>query len=999
MKQPVSLFAQNSFSRKINQEDVQEIQDRSGFEILNMDGQKRRRDKLSPVARSNSGHHEQLILQYHNPQQLITPKNENITERLQTFAQTEQFKQSKSFRKLIVYFHQKDFIKILLAPYKLTTSFTLKHFNLVNDLGASFKYQVGRFNENQKSLIHQYISLIDIRIQLRLKFRTIKTKCKHYLQHIHNQIPLIEPMSNLKFCWDLMCFGIRIYLIVVIPILMAFHNQNFIDKQQIPLILFSIALIYDIILRAFTVTYDQGLPVRDRYLLYKKQLNFSTLLELFSFIYTIIICLQSDNIIDKNIIGDGWPKFILVLLYIQVANILKFIDISQYSFKLSRMSTSIVELIKLITLILLVQHVFSCVWLVFGIQCQDTQQQSWLDKFEHDQWSYQFLQSFYFICVTTFTVGYGDLTPKNPPEQIFTIFYMFLCMLLFSYTVNTIGSILTQIKESSDKIKTKLTAINQYMHNKQISPTLQFKVREQLYFYLKQEVVQQVNEQSEIISMLPEELQHSLRIEAAKSLINKCPFFSENFSNEILNQLLEEVNFQIFQPGATIQSKDEFFIHIIEQGQVEVLYKKKIIQTLERFDYFGLEEFVNQQYNPNFIYKSNAFTSVLSIPYTYFHKILSQNDLENQKFHNLLTSQSCISKFCFICKNKRHSTQCCSLVHFIPNREVVLKRYLYRKKQKKRIKQERRIRQLSINEMNLIDGQNQIKQIQFKNACYNQKMIESTVNKFQIENQIALETLFPTIEQPISVDSQSESENDDPDEIKDQSFSQQNQNSRRGSKQIPCISSKNLFQYQILDKIKKERQNRLIQPLQPQFLMSQYGQLNVNPNPNPNPNININTNTKQQLKKLLLSKPGQPDYDEQITQIQELNFFNDLRQKMNNLLLFPKTEQEQIEFLYKKILNLKEDLSEMSDFEILKNYEVFNRQWNADQVVKKLVQKQKKFRGFKKLKRFLLFPFLYVNKYLDKKDQGDLFKPTEKPKKKRPTRPKVIKKTRVSPKI
>ncbi|CAK68968.1 unnamed protein product (macronuclear) [Paramecium tetraurelia] len=991
MKQQVSFLAKNTFSRNINSDEVNEIQDRSGYDIFNMDGQNRKKEKLSPIIQSNSGHHESLILQYANPQQLITPKNENFTQRLQPIAQTDLNKQTKSFRKLIVYFHQKDFIKRLLAPQKLTSSFTLKHFNLINDLGASFKYQVGRYNENQKSLIHQYISLIDIRIQLRLKFRTIKTQCKHYFQYIHNQIPLIEPMSNLKFFWDLICFGIRIYLIVIIPILMAFHHQNFIDQQYVPLIFVSIALIFDIIIRAFTVTYDQGLPVRDRYLLYKKQLNFSTLLELFSFIYTIIISLQSDNIIEKKIIGDGWPKFILVLQYIQVANILKFIDISQYSFKLSRMSTSIVELIKLITLILLVQHIFSCVWIVFGIQGQNTQQQSWLDKFEYDQWSYQFLQSFYFICVTTFTVGYGDLTPKNPPEQIFTIIYMFLCMLLFSYTVNTIGSILTQIKESSDKIKTKLTAINQYMHNKQISPTLQFKVREQLYFYLKQEVVQQVNEQSEIISMLPEELQHSLRTEAAKSLIYKCSFFNENFSNEILNQLMEDVNFQIFQPGATIQSKDEFFIHIIEQGQVEVLYKKKSIQTLEKFDYFGLEEFVTQQYNSNFVFKSNAFTSVLSIPYSHFHKILSQNDLENQKFQNLLTSQPSIQNYCFICKTKRHTTQFCSQVHFIPNREVVLKRYLYRKKQKKRVKQDRRIRQLQLNEVNIINGENQSKQIQFKNACQNQKNVEFIVNKFQVENQIALETLFPTIEQPVSVDSQSESENEDPDEVKDNSFSQQQQNSRRGSKQIPPISSNDLCQYQILDKLKKEKQNRFVPHQQAQLQMSQYGQINAN--------TNININMKQQLRKLLLCKPGLFEYQEQKAQIQELNFFNDLKQKMNNLHLFPKTEQTQIEFWYKKIVNLKEDLVDMQDFETLKNYEVFNRQWNADLVVKKLGIKLKKFRGFKKLKRYLLFPYLYVNKYLDKKDSNDQNKPVEKSKKKRPTRPKVIKKTRVSPKI
>lgn len=91
----------------------------------------------------------------------------------------------------------------------------------------------------------------------------------------------------------------------------------------------------------------------------------------------------------------------------------------------------------------------------------------------------------------------------------------------------------------------------------------------------------------------------------------------------------------------------------------------------------------------------------------------------------------------------------------------------------------------------------------------------------------------------------------------------------------------------------------------------------------------------------------------------------------------------------------------------MKNYEVFNRQWNADLVVKKVGIKPKKFRGFKKLKRFLLFPYLYVNKYLDKKDSYDQNKPVEKLKKKSiylklklgPARPKVIKKTRVSPKI
>lgn len=62
-----------------------------------------------------------------------------------------------------------------------------------------------------------------------------------------------------------------------------------------------------------------------------------------------------------------------------------------------------------------------------------------------------YLESFYFISVTMFTVGYGDRLPTSTTslitidavEKIFTIFYMFLCTFQLSYSVNTIGTLLT----------------------------------------------------------------------------------------------------------------------------------------------------------------------------------------------------------------------------------------------------------------------------------------------------------------------------------------------------------------------------------------------------------------------------------------------------------------------------------------------------------------------------------------------------------------------------
>lgn len=52
---------------------------------------------------------------------------------------------------------------------------------------------------------------------------------------------------------------------------------------------------------------------------------------------------------------------------------------------------------------------------------------------------------------------------------------MFLSTLQLSYSVNTIGSILTQMKDSSESMRKKLTLINEYMEDKKIGPTLQSK--------------------------------------------------------------------------------------------------------------------------------------------------------------------------------------------------------------------------------------------------------------------------------------------------------------------------------------------------------------------------------------------------------------------------------------------------------------------------------------------------------------------------------------------
>lgn len=68
------------------------------------------------------------------------------------------------------------------------------------------------------------------------------------------------------------------------------------------------------------------------------------------------------------------------------------------------------------------------------------------------------------------SIGYGDITPKNPTEVGFTVFIQFLSCLLYGYSINSIWSIIQELNAKVSKIHSRLNIINLYMRDKEIGP-------------------------------------------------------------------------------------------------------------------------------------------------------------------------------------------------------------------------------------------------------------------------------------------------------------------------------------------------------------------------------------------------------------------------------------------------------------------------------------------------------------------------------------------------
>ena len=96
-------------------------------------------------------------------------------------------------------------------------------------------------------------------------------------------------------------------------------------------------------------------------------------------------------------------------------------------------------------------------------------------------------------------------------------------------------------------IREKIFGISAYMRSRKISFDLQYRVREYLEYYFRQQTMQSEDiEQS--ISCLSQDLRNSLIMEANRIVLRDSQIFSKNFSEKFIAKcvnIIQETNFPV----------------------------------------------------------------------------------------------------------------------------------------------------------------------------------------------------------------------------------------------------------------------------------------------------------------------------------------------------------------------------------------------------------------------------------------------------------------------
>ncbi|CAD8172405.1 unnamed protein product [Paramecium octaurelia] len=678
-------------------------------------------NSLSSKDKVNKGKRVQFDSTLNSPSThfLVNKTNTRLSE------PPQQLHQQQQIYSVIQFCFIKRFINRISWKKKINAQFNFYQYKILKDLGSSFNLKLFRDSAlNLKPMISQFSNSHDnLNQNLKKNPREFTTKFQKHYSQLKNctnnlykkieseleKIPLITPESRSKIVWDCVVMISRLYFLFTIPLDLAWNQQQIIYGQLFATTIFMIMLlVVDFILSFNNSFYQFGQIVSNRATIAKNVISKSYGLEAISILILVIYAIIFNSSKHGFNLMNSWWDLLMLLFYVQSRNIPKLISQIEETLNLSKPSSSLLELFKLLLLLFFVLHCYSCLWYFVGYySLQYSEKGCWLEFYhiQNETWQVQYLYSFYFSTVTMFTIGYGDVVPISYLERIVAILYMMICSIQLSYSVSTVGAIIDTISAYGQEKMRKMRKINTYMQNKKIEYQLQYQIREYLNYYWESQNQVENDELNEIINQLSEDLREKLMNQSNSMILNECPLFKNNFSDALKSKLVHKIKPVVIQPENIINFDSIFpqipagqlYVCFVEFGDIQIFIQNdQIDQILEspqiaevskvgKGSSLGIISFISGKQSQE-RFRSIGFSKLLMLSRDDFLKIIQDFPEDYERFRNLYDSiqfddVSALHMKCFSCNSSYHRVLQCPLLHYIPDRELIIKRHQFSNQQ------------------------------------------------------------------------------------------------------------------------------------------------------------------------------------------------------------------------------------------------------------------------------------------------------------------------------
>lgn len=178
-------------------------------------------------------------------------------------------------------------------------------------------------------------------------------------------------------------------------------------------------------------------------------------------------------------------RTIRLIRLFKLARLLKMNRIFKQIEAIIDLTPMVLRLCKLGGYLFVLAHLIACFWFYASLQadqqlnecdsgrlsCQpDDPATTWwkVIGIDPDDQVTLYIASLYWTFTTVITVGYGDITPMNLEERIYTIVAMMLGSTMFGYIIGSIASLAGAVRGFEAHLKNKLTEIRDFCNGHKI---------------------------------------------------------------------------------------------------------------------------------------------------------------------------------------------------------------------------------------------------------------------------------------------------------------------------------------------------------------------------------------------------------------------------------------------------------------------------------------------------------------------------------------------------
>ena len=398
----------------------------------------------------------------------------------------------------------------------------------------------------------------------------------------------MNPYSTLKMTFDIITTLSVLFIIIVSPIEIAYF-RFFSNGYKIILFIFNCLLDIWFINDCFIGFYTGYIDSNDDLISDKKAiclhylngwfvLDFITAIP-FSLIISVFLWLNKDSELYYSTYNFFTNSPFYLFHMMKLVKILKVIKISIDNYLIHSIIQKLIQspigkqILIYVTLFIFVLfvHLFSCIFISIGYNSYP----NWITtkNIPISNVIDIYIASVYFICLTFFCIGYGDLIATNQTERVYSIFLLIVGMILYTWLI----SALSKLKKKEFSLDSEdISKYNTEMEIIRNIKTRHPNMSDMLFLRLCN-IIQYKYERKQfnphlIFEYLPSNLKKELIFKMYKPMIDNFIFFKHFKNEDFIMKVLMSFNSIVYYKRYLIINAGDFMeeMYFVNKGKLTI---------------------------------------------------------------------------------------------------------------------------------------------------------------------------------------------------------------------------------------------------------------------------------------------------------------------------------------------------------------------------------------------------------------------------------------------